>query len=929
MASNDKVVIYQDFLGLRTSIANPPGNSLKDCSNLVRFRREGLLEQADGYKQKFETAPESSLPQVTNAAGTNYFDPAIYKISNLIWRDIHNLFIPDHGGKNVSVAVGTYTKTGFYPGNPTLNTFGIWLRPFWENRIKFQVNSDFEPGLGDWVAHGNHALAHSNTDKYNGTYSAKITSSAAGDGVVNYISLPNTAFSIVANEMIRVELRARASKDVQMNFSIGGATASQKNLSLTPGVFTLIQFEIAAVNNNELRIWLSGATDCYIDAVIIGCWTDKWREITEFYIFEYLGWDGVNFAYRIDNGIKYNFAGLDPTGLVFNDHYFQGWYLLDGTENSGKKVLPIFGCDFRGGSYLLFAGVLGTDEGYFTVGDKLIAYRSFVAQNGGDPVFPSAINSYIYNLLNEIRLTTGNNDNDVSLMVGFRHKRVGWLSPRTNEPDRIICEVAVPDLYNAIVNGFVATAVVSADWLDQGTYYVGITIEEDDGTETKLLSTANVVIPDPVAFKREINLVIDLLAAVIPLRSKRLNIYISTDNLYFFYVKSIGLQEGEDNYTPVAAPITVYQVTTTINKTEFDDAAGEIASELDRNRNDDGVIKFKYAIVSGNKAYASGVRDGSNLYPNKVFASANSGEGARMFDIFPNDPIHVIDLEFNDGDEIVALGGIDIAILALKRRSLVLFTPDPQLGFRKKLVTRAVGCASARTVANWKDILLWLDYSGVVVGYSTRGDEILNAAFVQDIRDLTDAQKEAAFAIIDTLNQQYRLSVNGREYVLDLNSLEWMIEDLHDTPSQYAANDREHTVDFLSVDNVHTLRAGTLQNGHPWDFFFETNEFQFIRDIGFDYDVSIEEIYVRYESSVDLFANIYKNRETVPLNTTPYKLAKAIKRVIIPAPLSSLCSTFRVKIYGTIGDVNQEVAIIVLAARPGKTPIGGDRLLEK
>ncbi len=124
-----------NFGGLKTSIANPPGNSAKSMSNLVRFRHRGVkeglpyayLEQADGYAQKY------ALPATTQTGN---------KITNCIITDIKSFYVKEHGGQNVQVAVGTYTKTSRYDVTVTLNRSGIWMRPYWSGAA--WVDSWFE-----------------------------------------------------------------------------------------------------------------------------------------------------------------------------------------------------------------------------------------------------------------------------------------------------------------------------------------------------------------------------------------------------------------------------------------------------------------------------------------------------------------------------------------------------------------------------------------------------------------------------------------------------------------------------------------------------------------------------------------------------------------------------------------------------------------
>jgi len=126
------VPIYNAFYGLKSSVANPTFNSAQSGKNfLIHKHREpvgriaGWIELADGYVKKNYVAG-CSTPGVLPAN-----DTTIRKISSISVKDIYNLYIPDHGGQNVTVVVATYTKTGFFPASPTVNRFGIWIRPYW------------------------------------------------------------------------------------------------------------------------------------------------------------------------------------------------------------------------------------------------------------------------------------------------------------------------------------------------------------------------------------------------------------------------------------------------------------------------------------------------------------------------------------------------------------------------------------------------------------------------------------------------------------------------------------------------------------------------------------------------------------------------------------------------------------------------------
>ena len=102
-------------LRAKSSVNNAQGNTLRTGENFRR-NRAGLLELTDGYSSvhAFPT-PSTSL----------------YKITTLSWKRIGNFYVSDHGGQLISIAVATYRKTGWMQSPPTLDRFGVWIRPYW------------------------------------------------------------------------------------------------------------------------------------------------------------------------------------------------------------------------------------------------------------------------------------------------------------------------------------------------------------------------------------------------------------------------------------------------------------------------------------------------------------------------------------------------------------------------------------------------------------------------------------------------------------------------------------------------------------------------------------------------------------------------------------------------------------------------------
>jgi hypothetical protein len=117
------VMKINNFGGLVTSIGNPLVGSAKAMNNCVRYRTRGWLEQPDPYGVKFANGlPTDATAQ--NGSGTS-------KLSNIAWKDIHNFSVTDHGGANITIAVGTYRKTSRYDAGVYIDRCGIWMRPYW------------------------------------------------------------------------------------------------------------------------------------------------------------------------------------------------------------------------------------------------------------------------------------------------------------------------------------------------------------------------------------------------------------------------------------------------------------------------------------------------------------------------------------------------------------------------------------------------------------------------------------------------------------------------------------------------------------------------------------------------------------------------------------------------------------------------------
>ncbi|GEM_PF-7117068 len=980
-----QTIIHKEFLGLRSSIADPPSNSAKNMSNLVLHRRRGILEQADGYGLKFPDGV-TDLPQVTDATKPNYIDPAIHKITALTWENIHNFFVPDHGGRNITVAVGKYTKASFFPISLSTDQFGIWVRPWydsvqelwsddpgwnatlprWQELTEFQVfellglqngsvftlqvdgvtfANDTSIGISGWINFVNAKL-----DDSIATYCWVDDDNRASNylmvGGINLATLLPAGSTIAGIEVYIKRRRSvgnnREFIDVARLTKNGVLAGPQKNGSLWPETYETFRYGSPTDN------WNAGITQADTLGVAIsggylaGRHLSTTAEIDHVYfkIYYYSGSDAFRLTVNT-TGTKYRFREIDVINKVFNDDYFKDWTLVYNQLEDSENYDLIRNCGYDGADYFLELFHPNSDFASRTPGTKLIAYRNFIFAR-----FPLDISSFIYNLLAEIRLTTGNGTGDISVMAGFRTKSLTVIDQSTSlqyplRTDALVCDAQTMDFwrYATLVAINLASFAPAADPLPAKTYHVKYALRLDDASITRLYDAKSV---NAGVFTDVNNVVLDGSRALeinvyrsfgaFPRRGKSVVVFVSDDNLQFAQVSEIDLTVAATfNAVSVANLPTgkhFYAVgQTRITKSMWASDNPESTIWTDKADEDDGIIRYKHGLVLAPNIYAVGVRDASldKVLPNQIFVSAIAGDGARQYDVFPNDPTHVIDLEFSDGDEVVGLASIDQTIIAIKRRAIVAVSKDRTLGYVRQFVTRGYGIASVRTLVSWDDLLYWLDYNGVI-RFSTRGINVVNYAWLQDLRNMSDIVKEAAFAVIDRVNRQYRLTLNGRMYIMDLDTGEWTIEDYVLLPERFAVN-VDGVIDFINGNSLESLSLGSgQQDGSNFSVLYETNEVQH-PESDEDIDLNVIALYVRYQSDVDLTLRLFKNATTEEIGGSPWTLLKAQTRVRVK-PIEARCSSFRLQLSATTTATNQNISILRLGAKYQSIAAGGTELTE-
>ena len=326
---------------------------------------------------------------------------------------------------------------------------------------------------------------------------------------------------------------------------------------------------------------------------------------------------------------------------------------------------------------------------------------------------------------------------------------------------------------------------------------------------------------------------------------------------------------------------------------------------------------------------AVGVYANGQYQKNKVYSSAIAGSGAEEYDIFPDDPIHALSVEYNDADEALSVVGLNNRIAVHKKRSIVLLRYSPNEGYIRDIVTKGWGIAAPRTLAEYDGSLYWLDYSGVMK-FNENGIEIINRAWLQDLLALSDSVKEAAIATFDRNNKKYILVLGALVYHYDLLDGEWMIEDWNDLPLRFSIDNTANRVTFLAEDNsgvrnLFVLDEGIIHNGGQYDFSYETNEIDHPSPVPFD--LNLMEIYLRYRSTIDFQVTAYKN-DTAEVLFGPVTLSKDNYRTLIQLSDDARCSSFRIKVSGRAIDQYTSWKLKRMGMRYQPLEISGDIIVE-
>ena len=970
-------IVFKDFKGLRTSIGDPAPNSAIGCRNVVRSKKLGHLELGIPYEFRFPTE-DANLPQSGDLEISNYLNPAIHKMTNLVFENVHNFYVPDHGGRNITVVVGTYTKTGFFPGSPTVDRSGVFVRPFWDGSawidawreltemFIFELTSlgstnpgvvtaappflgnDATVGTVDWIPSGSPpsnpgAFTRLNDDIFiEATLNAAAQSKYANlSGGVSLTFLPvgTTIVGVTAHiigkgsvdtcpvqlENVRLVKNGALAGTVKTDTSTWDIEKSEKTLG------------------GAADLW--GTTFLRTDTISIAVSAKNYDSVArkisldQIYLKVHINPGGLNQINISEGADPYDFAVLDPLAGVFNGDYFKGWTIVYDRSGDNENYDLVVRCGYDGTRYFLETTHPVTDFTSRIAGTKILLYRNFLTSET-----PAALSSYFHNVLNEMRLTTGNLFSDLALKGGFRTKPAvifDGSDPLPQVDELILVHSGAEDWKYAVLAAITGTSPGAQNPLSAGTYYLKYSIVYDDGSIGPLYdvitrtagvfsASAQVIVADG----EQISLTVYRSYGAFPKKGRGVNIYMSDDNVYFYRVKAFDV--SAENAVSLSAvgglPAALHHygyLDVAVDAADWNADIPEANADIGRSPADAGIIRYTQAAVIGVHNFAVGVYANGQYQRNKVYSSAIAGSGREEYDIFPDDPIHALSVEYNDADEALSVVGLNNRIAVHKKRSIVLLRYSPNEGYIRDIVTKGWGIAAPRTLVEYDGSLYWLDYSGVMK-FNENGIEIINRAWLQDLLALSDSVKEAAIATFDRNNKKYILVLGALVYHYDLLDGEWMIEDWNDLPLRFSIDNTANRVTFLAEDNsgvrnLFVLDEGIIHNGGQYDFSYETNEIDHPSPVPFD--LNLMEIYLRYRSTIDFQVTAYKN-DTAEVLFGPVTLSKDNYRTLIQLSDDARCSSFRIKVSGRAIDQYTSWKLKRMGMRYQPLEISGDIIVE-
>ena len=961
MSEPQKITIPIDkFKGLITSIASPPVGSAKSLKNFVLNRKKNALQNAPGYGLKWidGEAEYGNLPQSTNAEGPNYINPTLWKISDITWIRHYNFHTKMHGGKELTFLVGKYTKTAFYTASPTTDRLCVFVRPYWSGaawidswkdltdffifthlrQTVLDVEDGFCPGVSftndatvgtiDWSNPGNAAaddgsyasvaLTHLDVSKYlmvknvtwNHTHPIGCTLVGLEVKVIRYASIQgmgDNSIRAVKDGAVfgddKIDIYWLLTPDEEKIY--GDSSDDWGGLVMDDTDSDQFGVAISVIN-------LAGSNNtAYIDAVLFK---------------RYYTMPDSDKIY-IDDGIAFDFKTIDPSGELFNDSSFVGYiaYFKDSTDVDRFFVISECGYDTTHHYYpddAYYIKTLGLPtEGLPPDNDKIYFYKFYMPEYAGEGNLTDDIDPHFYAVSDGIRIATGSDSTDSLIKSMLAEKTWGWTSP-LNETDEIVCESAKMVLP---INDFTMDRNEYGSDFNPGTYYGKITFSDDDGNESSVLASSSITWSTTPSNPK---ILLTLDRAVIPKSASYINFYMSVNDVLYNHVLLIELA-GEDVWTKDDVTGTIY-IEKEITEADWNVGAGpELSTNIDRATTDVGYIRPAHVSLMGDIAYAVNVYTSQNL-KNTIMISAVHGDGNTQYDIFPLKAECLIDLEYSDGDELQAIINLDDKIVAIKSNTIIVLYRNASGGYDRKIISKGNGICSVKSLEVFEDYLYCNDYSAIL-RYSMRGEEVLNLLWLEDWKAIANAVKESSFSVLDDFERQLRVSLASLEYIFDLDTALWSIQDFADVPIAYSRQ-INGTVDFLTQSAIFSIgRSHPYHNLVNFNMEYETNEIYASDAVGPEgnfMDLQVDKISIDYISDVDITVDVFVAGSAAACDSFVFSSTK--RNGIFEPCDDARGKSFRLKISAStiVSTSDYNVLIEKLAVMCTLNPISGDILSE-
>lgn len=479
--------------------------------------------------------------------------------------------------------------------------------------------------------------------------------------------------------------------------------------------------------------------------------------------------------------------------------------------------------------------------------------------------------------------------------------------------------------------GPVFTSYLTAYWLDpSGTLNASATIPaeygvrvaaDEDGFLTESISTSpTTIIPIELSASQSVRYLSGseyiqlspwIAPGSFPRRAKTMRIWMDKDGGGYFMVKEVDLLTGtwsSGEYNSALGQWYRVKNPVTITKADWDSATELATTSLGRSATDDGVIRYSSAATLGNRVVAAGVRLDGTLQRNKVFVSALGN--APHYDAFANDVANVLDVDYNDGDEVVSVVPMGDRILVLKKNSVVVCTQLGDGSWSRDLVSQRVGTVSQKSVQVFDDAVFWLD-DRQVIEFSGRGINVISDGRIQDrLIAASTANKAAAIATIDRENYTYRLLVGTDTFVWDIRAREWFMDVIPSAYAPAAFSYSPATLNFVQLVTgtnvgVYAPAEGKLYGtATALDWHWESSDV--LTNVGSLYDIVIRGFSVECESSAQFTIALRVNgsgsdfvSKTITAGTTT---------AVYLAPFNR-CKRFSVRLAGSRSADDQVVKI--------------------